>query len=216
MRLLIVNPNTCEGVTRHIDTAAQAIACDGDMFRTVSSAFGPELIVTEQDGLDAVDGVMGSVDTHIQGMDGIILASFGDTGADAVRSAYPQIPVVGIASAAFAAARCLGGKFSIVTFDESLSPALRESAVVHGMGERLHRIEAVEHTGAFDPADVQIDRFEAISALCEVCAQDAITSIVLGGGPLAGLASRISTSSNLFVIDGTQAAIGILRGVIHG
>jgi Asp/Glu/hydantoin racemase len=216
MRLLIVNPNTCEGVTDRIDTAAQAIACDGDVFKTVSSAFGPELIVTDQDGLDAVDGVMASVDAHIQGMDGIVLASFGDTGADAVRSAYPQIPVVGIASGAFAAARCLGGKYSIVTFDESLSPALRESAIMHGMGERLHRIEAVEHTGEFNPAEVQIDRFEAISALCELCAQDAITSIVLGGGPLAGLASRISTSAKILMIDGTQAAIGVLRSVIRG
>ena len=49
MRLLIVNPNTSEGVTRRIDAAAQAVARDGDMFKTVSAEFGPELIVNEEE-----------------------------------------------------------------------------------------------------------------------------------------------------------------------
>ena len=140
MRLLIVNPNTSEGVTKRIDAAAQAVACNGDVFKTVSAAYGPALIVTDQDGLDAVDGVVASVEAHADGIDGIVLGSFGDTGTEAVRRAYSKIPVVGIASAAFAVARCLGGKFSIVTFDHSRSPALRALAVFYGMDEALHRV----------------------------------------------------------------------------
>lgn len=215
MHLLIANPNTSDGVTRRIDKAAQAVACKGDVFKSVSAAFGPELIVTTQDGLDAVDGLMASIDAHAEGIDGIVIASFGDTGAETVRKAYPQIPVVGMASAAFSAAQCLGGKFSIVTFDESLLPGLRQSALANGVEPSLHRLEAVQDHGAFNPADVQMERFEAIDALCDDCARDSITSIVLGGSPLAGLASRIRIATKMPVIDGTQAAIGVLRSVIH-
>jgi allantoin racemase len=215
MRLLIVNPNTSEGVTRRIDAAAQAVATHGDTFKTVSAAYGPQLIVTDQDGLDAVGGVLASVDAHSDGFDGIVLASFGDTGTQAVRSAYPNLPVVGIASAAFATARCLGGRFSIVTFDPSLSPALRERAEFHGMGDLLHNVVAVEDDNPFDPGDVQIQRLDALKALCDACAEDPITSIILGGGPLAGVSSQIKPAKRVVIIDGTQAAIGILRSAIN-
>lgn len=216
MRLLIVNPNTSEGVTRRIDAAAQAVAREGDVFKTVSAAFGPALIVTEQDGIDAVAGVLATVKAHADDVDGIVLASFGDTGAAAVRAAYPELPVIGIASAAFAAARCLGGRFSIVTFDDSLSNALRDRAEFHGLQDALHSVVAVPQSGLFDASTVQTDRFEAINRLCRDCARDPITSIVLGGGPLAGLSRRIRPGRRIAVIDGTQSAIGLLRGAVNG
>jgi len=216
MRLLIVNPNTSAGVTRNIDAAAQAVAGAHDSFKTVSAAFGPDLIITEQDGMDAVAGVMASIDAHVADADGIILASFGDTGTDAVREAYPHIPVVGIASAAFAAAQCLGGKFSIVTFDDTLVAALRDRSAFHGMSETLHRAIGVSDSSPFDAAHVQRERFEGINALCLDCAKDPITSIVLGGGPLAGMAAQISLPQGIAIIDGTQAAVGILRASISG
>lgn len=214
MRLLIVNPNTSDGVTRRINAAAQAVALSGDVFNTVSSPFGPELIITAQDGVDAVDGVMACVAANVAGVDGIVLASFGDTGTEAVQSAYPHIPVIGIACAAFATARCLGGKYSIVTFDESTAPALRTRAIFHGMGDSLHRLEAVVDDSPFDAADVQVERFDSINALCRDCAKDSINSIVLGGSPLAGLSTLITTSPKVPVIDGTQAAIGLLRSAL--
>lgn len=216
MRLLIVNPNTSAGVTRNIDSAAQAVALPGDSFKTVSAAFGHDLIVTVQDGADAMAGVMASIDAHVPGADGIILASFGDTGAEAARLAYPHIPVIGIAGAAFSAARCLGGKFAIVTFDSTLVSALAERATFYGMQGALHRAEGVSDHSPFDAALVQKDRFDAINALCLDVAKDPINSIIMGGGPLAGLAAKIALPNRIAVIDGTQTAVGILRGSISG
>lgn len=216
MRVLIVNPNTSQGVTRAIDAAAQAVACQGDTFKTVSAAFGPALIVTEQDGLDAVAGVLASVTAHADNVDGIVLASFGDTGAAAVRAAIPDIPVIGIAGAAFAAARALGGAFSIVTFDDSLCPALRNRAGYYGLENALHTVRAIAPAGPVDACTVQQDRFEAINRLCIECAREPITSIILGGGPLAGLSRRITPGRKIAVIDGTQSAIGLLRATLSG
>jgi len=214
MQLLIVNPNTSDGVTKRIDAAAQAVARQGDNFVTVSAAFGPELIVTDEDGEAAIDGVLASVHAHGKDVDGIVLGSFGDTGTEAVRRACPGIPVIGIASAAFATARCIGGRFSIVTFDQSVAPSLQARAEFYGMGELLHRVVAVSDNRSFDAANVQVDRFDAMNGLCDECAKDPINSIIMGGGPLAGLSSRMRASSVLPVIDGTQAAIGMLRGAI--
>jgi hypothetical protein len=91
MRLLIVNPNTSEGVTARIAAAADAVALPGDHFVTVSAASGPSLILTEADGLAATEGVLTAVARRAGGVDGIVLASFGDTGSEQPAAALPRL-----------------------------------------------------------------------------------------------------------------------------
>ena len=68
MRLLVVNPNTSEGVTRRIAEAAEAVAQPADRFVTRSAAFGPSLIVTPGDARRAVEGVLATVAAHGDGI----------------------------------------------------------------------------------------------------------------------------------------------------
>jgi Asp/Glu/hydantoin racemase len=48
---------------------------------------------------------------------------------------------------------------------------------------------------------------DQLNDLCDLCAAERVDSLLLGGGPLAGLAPRIATRCSVPVIDGTQAAI---------
>lgn len=210
MRLLIVNPNTSAGVTARIREAAEAVAHPGDRFTVCSAAFGPALIVTQEDAKRAVQGVLAAVAAHAGPVDGIVLGSFGDTGAEEVRAIRPGLPVVGIAGAAFAAARALGGSFGIVTFGTRLAPSLRQSAERHGHGEALLGVAALEDVDLEDPGSVQARCADGLADLARGMAARGASSVVLGGGPLAGLAGRIDAGIPL--IDGTQAAVGLLRG----
>lgn len=211
MRLLIVNPNTSEGVTRRIDEAARAVTRPGDHFTTLPAASGPDLIVSPEDGEAATRGVMETIRRHGGRPDGIVLASFGDTGAEAVRATWPDIPVIGIAEAAFAAARRIGGAVSIVTFAPEVAPPLHEKALQHGLDPALLRVAALQEPLRCDPAEVADILFEPLADLCVTCAREGADSIVLGGGPLAGLAGRIAPLCPVPVIDGTQEAIAQLR-----
>ncbi len=213
MRLLIVNPNTSEGVTARIREAADAVARPGDAFTTVSAAFGPELIVTEEDTSLAVEGVKAAVRAHDQACDGIILASFGDTGAPEIRRLRAGTPVIGIASAAFGAARALGGDFGIVTFGDSVAPPLTRKAEEMGLAHALVGIASVKGGDQGDPGTVQSRLRETLSAKCEELVAQGASSIVLGGGPLAGFARKIGPSIPVPLIDGTQAAVGLMRAV---
>ncbi|WP_439138632.1 aspartate/glutamate racemase family protein [Roseicyclus sp.] len=211
MRLLIVNPNTSAGVTSRIDAAAQAVAMPGDRFVTVSAAFGPALIVTEPDAQEATKGVLAAISRHREPIDGIVLASFGDTGAAQVRAAWPDVPVMGIAEAAFADAAQIGGPFAIVTFAPEVTASLAARATMHGLGESLVRVAAPTEPLRHDPAEVADLLFGQLRALCDDCAGQGARSIVMGGGPLAGLASRIAPHCPVPVIDGTQSAVSRLR-----
>ena len=216
MRLLIVNPNTSAGVTARIDAAAQAVAGPGDCFVTVSALSGPPLIVTEADTQAAIAGVLGAVAQHQDTVDGIVLASFGDTGAAEVRAAYPHLPVLGIAEAAFAEVRKMGGAFAIVTFAPEVAGPLLAMAARHGVGERLLKVAHLPDRLRHRPDEIADALFEPLAELCRDCAAQGAQSIVLGGGPLAGLAARIAPGCRVRVIDGTQAAIAALRTHVRG
>jgi len=211
MHVLIVNPNTSQGVTRRIAAAADALARPGDRFATRAAAFGPELIVTPQDAEHAARGVVETIRRYAQDPDGIVLASFGDTGAEDVSRNWPKTSVIGIAQAAFARARLIGGPFSIVTFAPEMVPPLRDKALQHGGGERLLQVASLETAFAGDPAEIADLLAAPLAMLCKTCARDGAQSIVLGGGPLAGLARRIAPDCPVPVIDGTQEAITQLR-----
>ena len=218
MRLLIVNPNSSDGVTRRIDAAARAVLTPGDRVKTVSAPFGPDLIVTPEDTAWAVEGVLAAVGSHLHDgdgeVDGIVLASFGDTDIAEVRARWPLIPVVGIAGAAFAAARALGGRFSIVSFSPDLVPSLRDSVAGHCMDAALSDILVVEDGAWSDPGEIQDVLAQPLAELCrQATLGSRITSIVLGGGPLAGLAARLAQPTLVPIIDGTAAAVGLLRSL---
>jgi Asp/Glu/hydantoin racemase len=211
MRLLIINPNTSKGVTARIREAANSAAQPGDHFTTLCPSFGPQLIVTPQDAEQASRAVIEAVKAYDAPYDGIVLASFGNTGAEGVRVLRPDIPVIGIATAAFAIVGALGGPFGIATFGQSLIPGLTEKAHEAGVGSQLIGTLAV-HTDDFgDPGTVQ-SRYEVeLGHLCKDLHQRGATCVVMGGGPLAGVAVKLAPNSPVPLIDGTQGAINIMR-----
>ena len=195
MRLLIINPNTSKGVTARIKEAADAAARPGDQFTTLCPAFGPELIVTQSDADHATNAVLETVKAYAAPCDGIVLASFGNTGAEAVQALRPDTPVIGIATAAFSKAQAVGGPFGIVTFAPSLVDGLKAMAEEAGSGSNLLATLAVDTSDFGDPGTVQDRYAEEMGALCAEMHRRGASCVVMGGGPLAGLASKLAPSS---------------------
>ncbi len=211
MRLLIINPNSSASVTARIDEAAQAARQPGEEITTIRATGAPELIVTPEDAQQAEGAVTRTLAAWAAPVDGVILASFGDTGLVAVR-AQTSLPVGGIAQSAYAMASVLGARMSIVSFSPAMADALRKTAQGYGHGERLVAMHMVEGASWDDPGAIQVTLEPELRALCQKSArEDDVGSIVLGGGPLAGLAARLQPHVSVPVIDGTTAAIATLR-----
>lgn len=216
MRLLIVNPNTSDEVTARIAAAAGAAAKPGDRFTTVSAVSGPRLIVTDEDTRAATVGVLDAVAQHIGMFDGIVIASFGDTGIAEVR-ACARVPVVGIARSAYAAASALGDRFALVSFAAEMAPSLRRTVEDYGLGGHLAGLYTVEGANWSSPGAIQDELHAPLRQLCiAAAAEPDVASIVLGGGPLAGLAARLQPHVPVPIIDGTTAAIALLRLALAG
>lgn len=211
MKLLIINPNSSPSVTARIDAAAQAARLPHESITTICAEGAPELIVTPEDALIAEKAVTQTLANWSKPIDGIILASFGDTGLAVVRKQC-NVPVVGIAQSAYAMASVIGTRMSIVSFSPAMASALRKTAESYGYGANLVAMHMVEDAHWDDPGAIQDELADELLKLCRLSAhEDKVHSIVLGGGPLAGLAARLQPKVSVPVIDGTTAAIATLR-----
>lgn len=216
MRILVINPNSSEGVTARIRAAADAAARPGETVITVAATGAPELIVTPEDSARAIGAVLAAVDRHATQADGIVLASFGDTGIAEVR-ARVRVPVVGIARSAYAAATVLGDRFALVSFAPEVAPSLRRTVEEYGLGRHLAGLHVVEGARWSTPGAIQDELLAPIRQLCHsAAAAPSVGSIVLGGGPLAGLAARLQPHVAIPLIDGTTAALSLLRLAVTG
>lgn len=214
MKLLIINPNSSSTVTNRIDAAAQAARLPGEEFTTIRAQGAPELIISSDDARRAEAAVIETLHAWDSPVGGVILASFGDTGLEAVRR-RTDLPVVGIAQSAYAMASVLGPRMSIVSFAPGMADALRKTALGYGHRERLVAMHMVEDGSWDDPGEIQVTLAPQLLTLCQHSARaDGVNSIVLGGGPLAGLASHLQPEVPVPVIDGTTAAIATLRVAI--
>lgn len=209
MRILVINPNTSAGVTRSIALAAQAAAAAGDVIETMSAPFGPELIVTAEDAAVAGRAVVALAERMASCFDGIVIASFGDTAIAAVRACV-SIPVVGIARCSFLAALAFGESFSIVSFSETVAPSLHAVVAENGFADRLASLRVLDNYCWSDPGEIGSELIEPLIALCVRTQADGCGAIVMGGGPLAGLARQIAPHVNIPVIDGVGAAVRML------
>lgn len=214
MRILVVNPNTSAGVTRIIDRAAQAAAAPGQVIETRCAPFGAELIVTQAESAVAARAVVQLVDDIGGRFDAIVVASFADTAIEEVRRRV-RCPVVGIARCAFLAALAAGESFSIVSFSPAVLPGLKDIVARYGLDGQLASLRVLD-AGYGDPGEIASTLRVPLSELCVRTQADGCDAIVLGGGPLAGLARQIAPQLSIPVIDGVTAAVGMLSILTSG
>jgi allantoin racemase len=98
MRLLLLNPNTSERLTDLMLRAAPAAASLGIEIVPATAPRGLPYIATRAEATLAGGIVLEMLAEHAAGMDGVIIAAFGDPGLAATHELL-AVPVVGMAEA---------------------------------------------------------------------------------------------------------------------
>lgn len=207
-RLLLINPNTSESVTRMLSAAAAPLTPSGCQVLPFTARFGLPYISSEVGLALAGHAVLDAFDTHLGAAghpDVVLLGCFGDPGLLALRERAGAIPVTGLAEAAMrsAAAR---GRYAIVTGGAAWVPMLRRLAWSLDLLEPLAGIVTVAPSGAELTADPAL----AGTLLRQACAQAAelgALSIVIGGAALAGWATRLQPGLAQPLIDSVEAGV---------
>lgn len=209
----MINPNTTQAMTATIEACARAVVHSGVTVEGITSEIGPESIESHYDEALSVPGVLRAVQRgESEGVDGYVIACFGDPGLDAARELAAG-PVIGIAEAAMRTASHLGTGFSVVTTLERTVGQARYLAERYGMQRFCRGIHACEIPVL--ELDTDPDARKVITEACrDALDTDRSDVIVLGCAGMADMCREISAELGVPVIDGVTAATVTVQSLV--
>ena len=212
VKLLIMNPNISESVTRLIGEEARRAASPGTQITLLTAPFGVEYIETELEALIGAYASLIRISESLADHDAIVMAAFGDPGLPALREAFDR-PVVGLTEAALARAAELARRFSIIAISPRIGAWYRAVVERYGYGTRLASIRSLD-APIRDIGGVQDEHPARLRALCEAAKEDGAGALILAGAPLAGLARRIG-DFGVPLVDPIAAAVQQAEGALR-
>jgi allantoin racemase len=214
MLIKVINPNTTWAMTEKIGECARSVAAVGTVIQAVSPSMGPASIESHYDEALSVPGVLDEIAKgERDGVDGYVLACFGDPGLDAARE-LASGPVVAIAEAGMKVATYLGRGFTVVTTLDRTTGRAWDLAAHYGVKESCRNVRACE----IAVLDLDVPGSAARDVITAECAravaEDGCDVIVLGCAGMADLAADISSRIGVPVVDGVAAATTMVQSLV--
>lgn len=215
VRILLINPNSSDAVTARLRAAATEVASPDTEIEAVTAGSGVPIIETAEQSMATVPAVLEAIDAHAIDRDAVIIAAYSDPGLVEARVRV-RMPVFGIAEASMLEATLYAERFSIVTAGPALLDALWDLAGVYGVREKLAQIHLLPWSVAEIAATPEryLDEFRRLCLKANT--EDNVRAIVVGGGPLAGLARQLEADLPIPVLDGVACAIRRAERILHG
>jgi allantoin racemase len=214
MNIVVINPNTSEGITETIVRAARSAAPAAHV-TGVHPSRGVPSVESHTEEAWATIGVLQQIeaaDASPTPPDAYVIACFGDTGLHAAREAA-RVPVVGMTEAALFTAVTVAHRFAIVTMPRRT--IAQSDRVVEALG-LTHRctVRAVD-VAVSELEDGSAHLLAAFSAEARKAIEvDGAEAIILGCAGLAELVAPLSAELGVPVIDGVAAAVAFASGLV--
>ncbi|MDH4175470.1 MAG: aspartate/glutamate racemase family protein [Betaproteobacteria bacterium] len=136
-RILVINPNSTEAVTRGIDEACEPLRLtDGPGIDAVTLKEGPPGVETQQHVDGVVAPLINLVRQREKDYDAFVIACYSDPGLHSIREVTKK-PVLGISECGILTALTLGQKFGVIAIlKQSIARHLRYVGAL-GVSERM-------------------------------------------------------------------------------
>jgi Asp/Glu/hydantoin racemase len=209
-RILVVNPNSNEAVTRGIDAALEPLRFSGGpQIACTTLSEGPFGIETQKD----VESVALPLARLVEGDNGaaaFVIACYSDPGLHVCREATDR-PVLGIAECGVLSALAAGERFGVIAIKSRSIPRHVRYLRQMGLMDRLAGERALEMSVAESASgEGTLDRMIAVgTALKE---EDGADVIVMGCAGMAVHRRPLEERLGIPVVDPTQAAVTMAVG----
>ena len=211
-RIVVVNPNSNEAVTRGLDEALRPLAfAEGPEIVCTTLADGPYGIETQAD----VESVAMPLRRFIEsdnGADAFVIACYSDPGLQVCREGTDR-PVFGIAESGVLTALARAETFGVIAIKQrSIRRHVRYLRQL-GLTERLAGERPLEMSVAETASgEGTLDRLIAVGR--ELRDEDGAGAIVMGCAGMARHRRALEEALGVPVIDPTQAAVAMALGAV--
>jgi Asp/Glu/hydantoin racemase len=211
-RIVVVNPNSNEAVTRGLDEALRPLAfAEGPEIVCTTLAEGPYGIETQAD-VESVAMPLRRLIESDNGADAFVVACYSDPGLHVCREGTDR-PVFGIAESGVLTALARAETFGVIAVKQrSIRRHVRYLRQM-GLTERLAGERPLEMSVAETASgEGTLDRLIAVGR--ELRDEDGAGAIVMGCAGMARHRRALEKALGMPVIDPTQAAVAMALGAV--
>ena len=213
-RILVINPNCTETVTRGIDEACAPLRmAGGPAIDCVTLKEGPPGIESQQH----VDGVVAPMLKLIKGKEkeysAFVIACYSDPGLHSIREATKK-PVLGISECGILTALTLGQKFGVIAILQQSIPRHLRYVGAMGVTDRLagERPVGLKVVELSDAKKTFARMVEVGKALRD---SDGANVVIMGCAGMARYRKPLQDELGIPVVEPTQAAVTMAIGRVR-
>jgi Asp/Glu/hydantoin racemase len=208
-RILVINPNSTEAVTRSIDEAMEPLRILGaPAIDCVTLSEGPPAVESQLDA-DSVIVPLCRVIREAEAS-AFVIACFSDPGLFAAREATAK-PVLGIAECGILTALTLGHRFGVISILTRSVPRHLRYIAAMGVGQRLAGDLPVG-LGVAELADARTALTRMIDVGRRLRDQHGADVLVMGCSGMAPYRAEVEEAVRIPVVEPTQAAVAMAIG----
>ena len=214
MRILVINPNSTEAVTRGIDQAVEPLRmAGGPAIDCVTLEEGPPGIETQQHVDGVVPHLLSLVSQKEKQYAAFVIACYSDPGLHSAREATRK-PVLGISECGILTALTLGQRFGVIAILQKSIPRHLRYVGALGVTERF--------AGEL-PVDIPVvelsDEKKTFGRMVEVGSalrrQHGADVVVMGCAGMARYRKPLQDEIGIPVVEPTQAAVSMAIGRVR-
>jgi allantoin racemase len=214
MRILVINPNSTEAVTRGIDEAVEPLRMPGGpAIDCVTLREGPPGIETQQHVDSVVPHLLSLVSQKDNQYAAFVIACYSDPGLHSLREATKK-PVLGISECGILTALTLGHRFGVIAILQQSIPRHLRHVGALGVTERL---------AAELPVDIPVvelsNQEKTFGRMVEVGKtlrhQHGADVVVMGCAGMARYRKPLQDQIGIPVVEPTQAAVAMAIGRVR-
>ena len=213
-RILVVNPNSTEAVTRGIDAACEPLRMDGGpAIECVTLKEGPPGIESQQHVDGVVAPLLALVRRREADCDAFVIACYSDPGLHSVREATRK-PVLGIMECGLATAMTLGQKIGVIAILQKSIPRHLRAMGAMGIMDRLAG-ELPVGLGVTELSDESrtLGRMKEVGV--RLRDEHGANVLVMGCAGMARYRDALQAAAGIPVVEPTQAAVAMAIGRVR-
>lgn len=213
-RILVINPNSTEAVTRGIDEACAPLRMPGGPgIDCVTLKEGPPGIETQQHVDGVISPLLSLVLQNEKQYAAFVVACYSDPGLHSLREATKK-PVLGISECGILTALTLGQKFGVIAILKQSIPRHLRYVGALGVSERLAG-ELPVGLGVTELADENKTFGRMVEVGKALRDQQGANVIVMGCAGMARYRKPLQEQLGIPVVEPTQAAVAMAIGRVR-
>jgi Asp/Glu/hydantoin racemase len=208
MRILVINPNSTEAVTRGIDEAVEPLRIPGGpAIECVTLKEGPPGIETQQHVDGVVPHLLSLVLQKEKQYAAFVIACYSDPGLHSIREVTKK-PVLGISECGILTALTLGHRFGVIAILQQSIPRHLRYVGALGVTDRL-AAELPVGLGVVELSDEKKTFGRMVEVGRTLREEHGADVLVMGCAGMARYRKPLQDEIGIPVVEPTQAAVGM-------